>query len=474
MDWDVVRHKLKQVWDYDDFRSPQAEVIASVLDRRDSLVILATGAGKSICFQLPALLQSGLTLVISPLLALMEDQVQDLRRRGLPAATLHSSLSIQQKREVMQQLGKLRLLYISPESLLSKPVWERLSDRSLPISGLMLDEAHCLVQWGETFRPAYRRLGAVRDALIANKSAEHGRISIAAFTATADVQTQTELQACLQLDHPQVIHTSPYRSNLSLNVSIAWTPASRKSQALKFIHSFNGQSGLIYVRSRRETEELALWLRDRSFATAAYHAGLPSIERREIEQKWLNGIYPFAICTSAFGLGINKPDVRWVLHFHSPLTLSEYIQEVGRAGRDGSQSKALMLVSEPTGWLDQSDRQRQDFFIQQQQKLWQKAQTLIPKFPRRGNCAEVSKLDPDAAIALGLLHSAGYLIWRTPFEYEIKVGKFQLPDINTTSIEQMQDFINTRRCRWSFLLGEFGFESEAKNLKCGVCDRCVK
>jgi ATP-dependent DNA helicase RecQ len=472
LEWEAVREKFKQVWGYDDFRSPQAEVISNLLQHRDSIVILATGSGKSICFQLPALLQSGLTIVISPLLALMEDQVQDLQRRNLPAATLHSSLSMSKRREVLQKISHLRLLYISPETLLSTPVWQRLCDRNLSIAGLMLDEAHCLVQWGDSFRPAYRRLGAVRKELRSHKSDDHGRIAIAAFTATANLYAQTELQSCLQLQNPQVIRTSPYRSNLSLNVAIAWTPAGRKSQALKFIRSFQGKSGLIYVRSRRETEALAEWLQQESFTTSAYHAGLPPESRREIEQRWLSGDYAFVVCSSAFGLGINKPDVRWILHFHAPLTLSEYIQEVGRAGRDGMPARALMLVSEPTGWLDQSDRQRQDFFVQQQQKLLQRAKKLLPKLPRQGNYAEVAKLDPDVAIALGLLHSAGKLTWRNPFEYEIKAGNYQLPDVDTTTIEQMQDYLSTRNCRWSFLMQAFGFEPESKNLKCGICDRC--
>ena len=231
------------------------------------------------------------------------------------------------------------------------------------------------------------------------------------------------------------------------------------------------------MRSRRETEELASWLQTQSInkdkqylRTEAYHAGLPTKDRRRIEQEWLAGKCKFIVCTSAFGLGINNPNTRWVLHYQAPLTLAEYIQEVGRAGRDRKPADALMLVSEPTGWLDASDRTRQTFFLQQQQNLQQKAQALIPKLPKQGNFADVTRKYPEAAIALGLLHGVGKLIWHTPFEYEIQPGKHHFASIDETPLEQMQAYISTRGCRWAFLMQAFGFESG--NLRCGTCDRC--
>ena len=463
-EWITVRQTFKKIWGYEDLRPSQSEIVKSILQGQDSLAIMATGGGKSICFQLPAILNEGLTLVISPLLALMEDQVRDLRVRNLPAAALHSNLSQMERREVFKNLPNTRLLYISPETLLSPPVWEKLSDRHLKITGIMLDEAHCLVQWGDSFRPSYRRLGAVRSALMQSKLDNHPQISLAAFTATADRYTIAELQTCLQMQNPKIVRTSPYRPNLSLKVAIAWTPSGRKSRTLKFIRDRQGQSGLIYVRSRRDAETLATWLRENAFATAAYHAGLSPQERRHIEQQWITNQYPFVICTSAFGLGINKPDTRWVLHFHPPLTLSEYVQEIGRAGRDDKPAEALMLVSEPTGLLDDSDRQRVNFFMQQQQKLQKQAITLLPKLPPKGNFAEVSKLYADAAIALGLLHRSGNLIWHTPFEYEIlspslKLSSNQSEDQSgdQKAIAQMQSFIYTKGDRWKFLLNTFDF-----------------
>ena len=467
MDWEQVRARFKQVWGYDDFRPPQGEVIANLLAGQDSLVVLATGSGKSICFQLPAILRSGLTVVVSPLLSLIEDQVQDLRGRNLAVAALHSNLSQGERRQVLGAFSRLQLLYVSPETLFSKPVWERLIAPDIKVVGLMVDEAHCVSQWGDSFRPDYRRLGAVRRAL---QKPDHPKLAIAAFTATADPRTQADLKSCLQLQQPQLIRTSPYRSHLSLNVAIAWTMAGRREQTLRFIQNYRGKSGLIYMRSRRESEALAAWLRSQDYDTCAYHGGLPSGERRTIERQWQSGAIPFVVATSAFGLGVNKPDVRFVLHFQAPLTLAEYIQEVGRAGRDGKYAKALMFIS--SGVLDDSDRRRQEFFLQEQQKQHQAARLLIPKLPKQGQYGEVVKNFPNAAIALGLLHSSGLLRWHSPFEYEISKGDLPMPAYDRQLWQQMQAYNQTRGCRWAFLMGAFGFESS--RLHCGICDRCLK
>ncbi|MEB3149613.1 MAG: RecQ family ATP-dependent DNA helicase, partial [Sphaerospermopsis sp.] len=270
-----LRTALKQIWGYDDFRPPQGEIVKSLLSQKDALIIMPTGGGKSICFQLPALLKTGLTLVVSPLVALMENQVEELKQRNQKAALLHSELPTYQRRATLQALEKqqLRLLYLSPETLFSPPVWERLSHPQLQINGLILDEAHCLVQWGDTFRPAYRRLGAVRPALLKTKP-PGTKISIAAFTATADPAAQKIIADVLQLQKPDSYKLNPYRNNLHLNVRIAWTPKGRKQQLLKFIKNHQNQAGLIYVRTRKDSEELAAWLTELGYNTASYHAGL--------------------------------------------------------------------------------------------------------------------------------------------------------------------------------------------------------
>ncbi len=473
--WPTVLAALQQHWGYTDFRPPQREIVQSLLQGRDTVVVMPTGGGKSICFQLPALLQTGLTIVISPLVALMENQVQELRDRQLPAALIHSELARAEKRQILQSLeqDQLRLLYLSPKTLLSPSVWEKLCRPSLSINGLILDEAHCLAQWGETFRPAYYRLGAVRAALLQHKPAG-SRMAIAAFTATADPHTQATIQRLLQLQNPQIFRLNPYRANLILKTQTVFTPRGRRQRLLKFIQSQDRQSGLVYVRTRRDSEELAAWLTGLGYATAAYHAGLSPIARRRIEQAWLTNHTQFVVCTSAFGMGVNHPTVRWVVHYHAPLLLSEYVQEVGRAGRDGKSAIALTLLSEPTGWLDPQDQQRRKFFEQQWVKQQRQAQALLKQLPTQGEVAIVIRKNRDAALALSWLHGAGQLTWTDPFHYVLHAARREAKTgmVLPQSTQQMTRFLRTRSCRWQFLLVAFGFEAEAQSFRCGHCENC--
>lgn len=475
--WDEVRAEFRRLWGYEDFRPPQGEIVRSLLAGQDALVVLPTGGGKSVCFQLPALLQSGLTLVISPLVALMENQVQELRDRRLPAASLHGELPRAVRKRVLEAIAarRLRLLYLSPETLLSPPVWERLSAPDLQLNGLILDEAHCLVQWGETFRPAYRRLGAVRPALLQHKP-PGTKIAIAAFTATADPRAQAIVRETLQLDRPELFVYRPDRPNLALQVQTVWTPRGRKQQLLGFIRQREGKSGLVYVRSRRDSEELAHWLQGKGFSAVAYHAGLSAVQRREIEANWLSGKNQFAVCTSAFGMGVNKPDVRWVVHYQAPQTLPEYVQEVGRGGRDGQLAEAMTLASEPTGFIDPFDKQRREFFQTQLRQTYRTAQQLAPQIPLQGEVAAIAGEFPKGAIALSVLHSLGLLAWDDPFHYrrsaQIPERAFQeLPALKEA--EEMVRYLRTKNCRWQFLLAAFGFTEDAKNFRCGKCDNCL-
>lgn len=383
-DWQQVKASFKKIWGYDDFRPPQGEIIKSLLDKKDALIVMPTGGGKSICFQLPALLQTGLTLIISPLVALMENQVQELQELQLPAALIHSQLMPQQRRKTLSlvQQNQLRLLYLSPETLLSSPVWSVISQPHVQINGLILDEAHCLVQWGDTFRPAYRRLGAIRSTLLKLKP-KGTKIAIAAFTATANPDAQDTIKQVLQLQKPQQFLLSPYRSNLELNIKTVCTPKGRQQQLIQFIQSRKNQTGLIYARTRKDCEQLAQWLQTENYSTVAYHAGLSSEERRKIEKDWLQEKIKFVVCSSAFGMGINKSNVRWVCHFQAPFLLSEYIQEVGRAGRDGKPAIALTIISELTGFFYPEDKQRQKYLIENLEKQYQSANQLLKNFQQR-------------------------------------------------------------------------------------------
>ena len=476
---DRIQAKLQQVWGYDELRSPQREIIECLLANRDALIVMPTGGGKSLCFQIPALLSSGVTLVISPLVALMENQVQELTDKGLAAGLLHSELSVAHRKQTLQALENrhLRLLYISPETLLTPPVWLRLCHPELQIDRLILDEAHCLVHWGETFRPTYRRLGAVRASLIQHKVVGT-KIAIAAFTATADPLSQQTIKRVLQLDKPAEFILNPYRQNLRLSVNQIWTPRGRKQQLTKFIDKYPQQSGLVYVRTRDSSEELATWLAARGDATAAYHAGLSPQARRRIESEWLSGSLQYVVCTCAFGMGINKSNVRWIAHFHPPVLLAEYIQEIGRAGRDGQPAAALLLVCEQTGLLYPEDRQRSRFFTESIDQCYDLATTLAKQLPASGDVREIESKFLNSAMALSLLHSVGELVWETPFNYRrLKTGK----SLNWKSLQAQQQlldrgvttYISYAGCRWEYLLTAFGAKRQ-QDWRCGNCDRCSR
>jgi ATP-dependent DNA helicase RecQ len=463
---------LQEYWGYAAFRSHQAEIIQTLAAQRDALIIMPTGGGKSLCFQVPALLHPGLTIVVSPLVALMEDQVQALRSRGIAAAAVHYQMAKADRRKSLWQLeqGQLKLLYVSPEMLLSPPIWQRLCQPDLIISSLILDEAHCLVQWGDSFRPSYLRLGAVRSALLQTKPAAT-KINLAAFTATADPDVQQAVREGLQLQDPQIFQTSPYRSNLKLSVKFVFTQHQREQKLKQFIQSQNHTSGIVYVRTRNESERLAAWLAQSGFAVAAYHAGLTTHDRRTIEQQWLTDKLQFVICTNAFGMGVDKAAVRWIAHFHAPLDLSEYLQEIGRSGRDGAIAQILLLASEPTGWIDPTDRQRWQYFDQQQQTLHARALKLVGQLPLRGNVDELRRQHPTIALALALLQTQGKLVWHDPFEFAILGSLTKTP--TRRSMPSMRDYLKAPGCRWRFLLAAFGVEPSA-DWTCGQCDRCAR
>jgi len=315
-------------------------------------------------------------------------------------------------------------------------------------------------------------LGTVRPALLKAKPA-NSKIAIAAFTATANPEAQKTIKNVLQLHKPEAFLLSPYRSNLHLQVQTVWTPRGRKQQLLNFIKARPKQAGLVYVRTRKDSENLADLLEEAGYETAAYHAGLSPESRRNIETAWLNNDLKFVICTCAFGMGINKPDVRWVVHFQAPLLLSEYIQEIGRGGRDGKSAIALTLISEPTGLLYPDDQQRAQFFQDKLRLQYREAQQLAKKLPVKGDIEAVSREFPESAIALSILHSSGQLTWQDPFNYAINKSPQQKAEkLNFTAAEEMAKYLKHRECRWQFLLQAFGFAKEAKSMRCGHCDNC--
>ncbi|WP_218080441.1 RecQ family ATP-dependent DNA helicase [Anthocerotibacter panamensis] len=451
---------LAQVWGYSQFRAPQRELVTALTSGQDTLALLPTGAGKSLCFQLPALLHLGTTLVITPLVALMEDQVQALRLRRVAAACYHSELPTPERLNVLQGMeeGRWSVLYVSPEGLLSREVWLRLG--YLDLARMVLDEAHCLATWGSSFRPTYRRLGAVRKAL---------RLPIAAFTATASPVTRACIQTVLGLHKPHIIALSPYRPNLQLTVRPVFTPAARRRALLQFLQKHQGQPGLVYVRSRSGAEDLAAWLTREGFLTSYYHAGLLGRERRTLERRWLEQELPFLLCTSAFGMGVNHASLRWVVHYEPPVCTEEYLQEIGRAGRDGQPAEGLLLASEPTGLLDDTDKRLHQYFARHQERQQHAVMAHIQKLPPSGVVTELTDSSAELAQVLGLLHQAGHLDWVTPFHYRCTHVSPQIAPPQPQTTLHMQRYPHTRQCRWQFLLSSLG---ETLPKSCGHCDNC--
>lgn len=327
-----ARALLKSVFGYDDFRPGQAEVIGAILDGGPVLAVMPTGSGKSMCYQLPALLDGGLTLVVSPLIALMRDQAQQMRAVGVAAATLNSNNTAEEADEAWRLIrsGELRLLFVSPERLAMDGLTSALSRRG--VRRLAVDEAHCVSQWGHDFRPEYREIRRAIDAL--------GRPQAIAFTATADRTTRADIVERLFPSPPQIFVHSFDRPNLELRFEAKDQP---RQQLTDFLAARRGASGIIYCASRKKTETLAEYLAGKGHATIAYHAGMELAARNRNQDRFLREDGVIALATVAFGMGINKPDVRFVVHADMPGSIEAYYQEIGRAGRDGLPAETLTL-----------------------------------------------------------------------------------------------------------------------------------
>jgi ATP-dependent DNA helicase RecQ len=322
---------LQKYYGFQDFRDPQQSIIQDVLDNQDVFVLMPTGGGKSLCYQIPSLLRAGVGIIISPLIALMEDQVTALKLIGIKAAYYNSSLTSEQSREVLASLhrGSIDLLYIAPERLLSEGFLDRLMD--CPIALFAIDEAHCISQWGHDFRPEYASLGLLKQRF--------PNTPVIALTATADNQTRQDIIQQLGFD-PKVYIASFNRPNIHYQVTSKINPLTKIKQ---FIASCADQAGIIYCGTRNQVEEVAEKLCAHGFLARAYHAGLPFKERREVQELFRYDHINIVVATIAFGMGIDKPNVRYVIHYDLPKNIESYYQETGRAGRDGLDSKALLF-----------------------------------------------------------------------------------------------------------------------------------
>ena len=323
---------LRTVYGYDAFRGPQARIVEHVIGGNNAFVLMPTGGGKSLCYQIPAIARPGMGLVVSPLLALMADQVAALRQAGVSAAALNSDLPADERRALWRDIrdGGLDLLYVAPETLLRPEVLERLD--GVKLSLIAIDEAHCLSQWGHDFRPSYRQL----DAVVA-RFAETPRM---ALTATADEPTRAEILSHLDIAEADAFVAGFDRPNIRYAIEEKDNP---RAQLKAFLRRHEGESGIVYCLSKRKTEETAAWLRDQGYDALAYHAGMDKAAREANQRRFQHGEAVVMVATIAFGMGIDKPDVRFVVHIDLPGSIEAYYQETGRAGRDGLPSDTLML-----------------------------------------------------------------------------------------------------------------------------------
>ncbi|MHC5066341.1 MAG: RecQ family ATP-dependent DNA helicase, partial [Planctomycetota bacterium] len=320
-----LQSALQEHFGFPGFRGLQEEVIEHALEGGDCLVLMATGEGKSLCYQLPALISDGLTLVVSPLIALMDDQVLALERRGLPASCIHSMLDRKTRQERMAKAlaGELSLLYVTPERFRVGKFLDEI--KQLSISLLAIDEAHCVSQWGHDFRPDYSQLGKVREAL--------GQPTCMALTATATPEVQADIKRVLGIPDAKVFHSGIERPNLFLAVEEVFRPEDKLAPILRFCEEIGGP-GIIYTALIKDLLHLEGELQRRGFKPLIYHGKLSASERREQQKRFIDSDNALILATNAFGMGVDKPDIRFILHYQIPRTLEAYYQEIGRAGRD--------------------------------------------------------------------------------------------------------------------------------------------
>jgi ATP-dependent DNA helicase RecQ len=415
---DVVR-ALKTHFGHEHFRPGQGPIIEAVLGGRDVLAVMPTGSGKSLGYQLPAVMLAGTTLVVSPLISLMKDQVDELNRRGIASGALHSMLSAPGRRDVMDaaRRGGLRLLYVAPERFASETFLHLLA--GLPIARFVVDEAHCVSQWGHDFRPDYRRLRAAA-ARCRSANGEGQRTPIAAFTATATPEVRDDIVQMLGLQSPQILVAGFDRPNIHLRVEQMWSGDDEEEVLPSLVR---GRRALVYTATRRSAEAAASILKAAGLTADAYHAGLKDQERTRVQDAFAAGTLPVVCATNAFGMGIDRPDVDAVVHYAIPGSVEAYYQEIGRAGRDGRPATATLL------W-DSDDVSTRRFLIDS---------------PRREKPGHRPPVDPEEAAR------------RKALEHR--------------KLDRMIEYADTRDCLRATILRYFG--DTAAMDRCGACGNCA-